>query len=319
MRDSDLPAMASELDRLAIVLKNEINAVHNDGTAFPPPNSLTGQRTFAAPATDTVNLTGTVRIAVVDANGNAVGVPFDFNLDNLATVVGGVPTVHQIRDAINGAYAASVPAIPGLLGATASVNADGALVIAANTAGQGIAINEGTSAEATTGFGFSHYFGLNDFFVGSLVGGTAANITMRSDIVADPQRLARGELASGALASGDTALTIGDGSVAGRLANKFSENLSFAAAGGIPVSTTTLSGYGASILSNNATMAADADDARSFRETVLADVKNKSDSESGVNMDEEMGNLILYQNAYAASARVITTLSEVMKMLTDMV
>jgi flagellar hook-associated protein FlgK len=36
-------------------------------------------------------------------------------------------------------------------------------------------------------------------------------------------------------------------------------------------------------------------------------------------MDEEMANLILYQNAYSASARVITTLSEVMKTLTDMV
>jgi Flagellar hook-associated protein len=92
-----------------------------------------------------------------------------------------------------------------------------------------------------------------------------------------------------------------------------------ASAGGLPAAITTLSGYGANILADNATRAADADDVKQFRTTVLADVQNKSDSISGVNMDEEMANLILFQNAYAASARVITTLSDVMKTLIDMV
>jgi flagellar hook-associated protein 1 FlgK len=323
MRDTDLPNLGSELDRLATVMRDQINAIHNDGTALPPPDSLTGTRTFGAPATDTVNMTGTVRIAVLNDDGTAASVPFDFSLDDLATVVGGPPTIEQIRDAINGVYAVPAPptnpAIPGLTGATASINADGALVISANTAGQGIAINEGTSTEATTGFGFSHYFGLNDFFVGSTVGGLASNISVRSDIVANGQNLARGELNEGTLAVGDTALTSGDASIASRMANKFTENLSFASAGGLPTTNTTLSGYGASILSDNATRSADADDVKNFRQTVLADVQNKSDSASGVNMDEEMANLILYQNAYSASARVITTLSEVMKTLTDMV
>jgi flagellar hook-associated protein 1 FlgK len=319
MRDVDLPNMTTELNRLATVMRDQINAVHNDGVSFPPPNTLTGTRTFAAPATDTASLTGTVRLAVVNASGNAVGAPFDFNLNDLTTVVGGAPTINQIRDAINGVYSAATPPIAGLAGATASINADGALVIDANTAGQGIAINEGTSAEATTGFGFSHFFGLNDFFVGSTVGGLSRNITVRSDIVANPQLLARGQLTEGALVSGGTAITVGDSAVVARMANKFNEALTFTAAGGLPDSSTTLSGYGAAILSDNATRSADADETRDFRQTVLTDVEHKATSESGVNMDEELANLILYQNAYGASARVITTLSEVMKTLTDMV
>lgn len=319
MRDTELPNMTAALDRLATVLRDQINAVHNDGAAFPPPNTLTGTRAFADPTTDTVSLTGNVRIAVVDGAGNAVGAPFDFNLDDLAVVVGGPPTVNQVRDAINGVYSASAPSIPGLVGATASINADGALVIDADTAGQGIAINELTSAEATTGFGFSHFFGLNDFLVGSTFGGLSRNITVRGDIVADPQLLARGQLTDGTLVSGGTAITLGDASVVARMANTFDTALSFSAAGGLPASTTTLSGYGAAILSDNATRAANSDAIRDFRQTVLEDIDTKAASESGVNMDEEMANLILYQNAYAANARVITTLSEVMRMLTDMV
>lgn len=319
MRDTDMPAMNAELDRLASVLKEQINAIHNDGVAFPPLSTMTGTRTFSAPATDTVNMSGVVRIAVVDADGNAVGSAFDLSFADLATVVGGTPTVNQIRDAINGAYAASTPAIPGLAGATASVNADGQLVIDADTAGQGIAINEGTSAESVTGYGFSHYFGLNDLFVASTVGGTAVNIAVRSDIVASPQLLSRGELTSGTLTSGMTAIAIGDGSVAQRLAAAFSEDFSFAAAGNLATISGTLSGYGASILSGNANRAASNEESRAFRSTVLDDIRNKADSESGVNMDEEMADLVLFQNSYAASARVISTLSEMLDTLVRMV
>lgn len=317
MRDTDLPALGSELDRLATVLRDQVNAIHNDGVALPPPNTLTGTRTVTA--TDPANLTGTARIAVLNADGTVAGTPIDLNFADLATVVGGTPTVQDVVDAINGVHAAAVPPIPGLAGATASIDTNGALVISANTAGQGIAINEGTSAEATTGFGFSHYFGLNDFFVGSTIGGLARNITVRSDIAADAQLIARGQLSEGVLTNGSTGLTVGDSSVVSRMANKFTESVSFAAAGALPATSATFSSYGANILGDNATRAADADDVKQFRETVLADVQNKSDSASGVNMDEEMSNLILYQNAYAASARVITTLSEVMKTLTDMV
>ena len=55
----------------------------------------------------------------------------------------------------------------GLTGTPASINANGELVLQALTAGQGVAINERDSAVTVAGGqtrGFSHYFGLNDFF-----------------------------------------------------------------------------------------------------------------------------------------------------------
>jgi flagellar hook-associated protein 1 FlgK len=318
IRDTELPNFGVEMDQLATVLKDQINAIHNDGVAIPPPASVTGHG-FANPATDTVSMTGTVRIAVLNADGTAAGAPMDLNLDDLATVVGGPPTINQIRDAINGAYAASTPAIPGLAGGTASVDANGQLVIAANTAGQGIGINEGTSREAATGFGFSHYFGFNDFFTGSTLGGLSSNIAVRADIVLDPQKTARGQLSEATFAVGDVAITTGDSSVAARMAAAFTAKQTFGASGGLPATSTTLSGYGANILSDNATRASNADDAGVYRLNVLNDISSKAQSASGVSTDEEMTNLIMYQNAYGASARVITTLSEMLKTLTDMV
>jgi flagellar hook-associated protein 1 FlgK len=318
MRDTELPNFGAEMDRLATVLKDQINAIHNDGVAIPPPASLTGDRGFS-PATDTVSMTGTVRLAVLNADGTAAGAPFDFNFADLATVVGGTPTVAQIANALNGAYAASVPPIPGLTGATASTNALGQLVITANTAGQGIAINEGTSQEATTGFGFSHYFGLNNLITGTTLGGLSSNVAVRSDIILDAQKVSRGQLSSAAFTAGDIVLTSGDSSVAERMAEVFTVKQTFTAAGGLPATSTTLAGYGANILSDNATRAANADDAAAYRLNVLNDITAKAQSASGVSTDEEMTNLIMYQNAYGASARVITTLSEMLKTLTDMV
>lgn len=318
LRDTVLPGLGLQLDRLAETLRDQIDAIHNTGTAIPAPNALTGARAFANPAADQVDITGTVRIAVLDRDGRAVGVPMDLDLDDLAAVVGGTPTANDIVNAINGVHAGAVPPIPGLAGATASVDADGRLVIAADNAAHGIGINEGTSRETVTGFGFSHYFGLNNFFVSIPAGGAASNITVRADIVADPQFAVRGALSGDALGAGDTAIAIGDGSVVQQLAAAFQLTLDFGEAGGLSQTHATLSEYAASIVATNANAAARADSDLSYREVIFADIRARADSLSGVNIDEELGNLILYQNAYAANARMISVLSEVLKILSEL-
>lgn len=318
LRDTVLPNLNTQLDNLATTMRDEIDAIHNDGTAVPPPNTLTGSTVFSDTSTDNADITGVARLGVVDADGNIVGTPIDLDFDDLAAVVGGTPTVDDVVDAINGVHAGATPAIPGLAGATASISG-GRLVISADDAANGIAVNEGTSQESSTGFAFSHFFGLNDFFTGSSAGGVARNITVRSELVSDPQLVARGELTEATLASGDVAVGLGDGSVAQRIFARFNENLSFSQAGGLPQTSTSLSGYGAAIVSHNANLASTATSDYEYREVVFNDIKSRTTSESGVNIDEELGNLILYQNAYQANARMINVLSEVLKTLSELV
>jgi flagellar hook-associated protein 1 FlgK len=318
MRDSVLPNLGLQFDALAQTLKDQMNAIHNKGTAFPPPNALTGTRAIT-PSTTAVDFTGTVRVAVLDSAGKSVGTPLDLNFADLATDVGGTPTLAQIRDAINGTYSGAAQPIAGLAGATASIDASGHLVITANSASNGIAINEMDSAEAVTGSGFSNYFGLNDLFVGTTNGGLASNIAIRSDIVSNPANLARGTLASGTVTAGAVALGIGDNTNVNALADQMTSSFLFSATGGLPQLNTTLDGYAGNILSTNARSAADASDRMKFLTATFNDTKNRVSSDSGVNTDEELSNLMLYQNSYAASARLITTISDTLKELIDIV
>jgi flagellar hook-associated protein 1 FlgK len=317
MRDNVLPNLGQQFDALAQQLMDQMNTIHNQGTAFPPPNSLTGTR--ALTGTTPVDFTGTARIAVVDPTGAMVGSALDLDFSALSTDVGGTPTLAQIRDAINGVYSGAAQPIAGLAGATASIDSSGHLVITANSGTNGIAINEMDSSEATTGFGFSHYFGLNDMFVGSTSGGLASNIAVRSDIVANPANLARGTLSSGTIAAGDPVIGSGDNTNINALADSMAATVSFSPAGGLPALQTTLDGYAASILSSNSQAAAHASDDNKFVTGTYNDTKNKWGNDTGVSVDEELSNLMIYQNSYAASARLVTVVSDTIKELIDMV
>jgi flagellar hook-associated protein 1 len=151
LRDNILPNFQAELDRLSDVLTTQLNSAHNKGTAFPPPISLTGTQPVAA--ADAFTATGNVRISILNQITGAVVESVDINLGGLAATA----TVADVVTAINA----------GLTGTPASINANGQLVLQALTAGQGVAINERDSAVTVAGGqtrGFSHYFGLNDFF-----------------------------------------------------------------------------------------------------------------------------------------------------------
>ncbi len=298
MRDTTLPNQAAELNTLANGIFTEINKIHNDGVAFPPPNTLTGTRTIASG--DMFSATGTTHIAVTNASGNLVATPIQLNLAAYATV-------GDFVTALNTALGAN---------GTASI-VGGKLVVDAAVAGNGIAINENDTSVG--GLGVSHYFGLNDLFTGDASVSLSRNITVRSDIAANPDLMSRGELNPAAALVGDTGVTSGDNKVVQRLANQFGSSVSFAASGNLAATTTTFGDYSAQMLSVNATQAAAASDSLGFNEILFEDIRFRADSAAGVSIDEEMASLITLQNSYAAIARVISVTSEMMDMLNQLV
>ncbi len=52
---------------------------------------------------------------------------------------------------------------------------------------------------------------------------------------------------------------------------------------------------------------------------LFENLSNKTQSVSSVNLDEEMANMIVLENAYAASARVISVTSELFDILSEMI
>jgi len=424
LRDTSLSQLQAELDSLATNLRFELDKVHNQGVGLPPQNALSGSRTIAG--TDPFSGTGTLRIAILDANGDFAddgsggAAVFDFDLTTL-------PSPANVTDVVNAINAAFNPAV-----ATASVNANGRLVIQATNLANGVAINESTSAIAVGNatVGFSHFFGLNDLFTtganynsystsqqgsstaalglsGNLVfsgydtvgaapftqsvayvagdsldslaakingdatlSGSGVNITarvvkeggayrlqitdangdnfflsdsgggtlvsamgietdrtgeasilsVRSNIASNSAHISRGSLSlAGAPALGDAGVAIGDNTIAQGLANRFSEKLSFVPAGGLPPLGNTLSGYATSILSLNATEANSVASNLQFRQNLVSELSFQATSISGVNIDEELARMILIQNSYNASAKMISTISEMLETLVNLI
>lgn len=296
MRDTELPEMQAELDRLTEQLRDQLNAIHNQGSGHPAANTLNGQRTFADITVDNIVVDEPVRFSVVDADGVTV---------NTALMPADTYSAEEVQDWVN----ANLP------GATATVSNGNGLQITATNPDHGIAMVDSPNQSVTDGTvtveSLSHYFGLNDFFVtpGNVTGDATTGISqmleVRSDIVDEPHLISRGRLDINATAAGDVAIAAGDNAIITALAEKFDEELPIQAAGGLPLSRTTLAGYGADILANAAMEANSATTQQSFQRTLNAEMEFRRSAVSGVNIDEEMANLVLYQNAYSASARVI--------------
>ena len=118
-------------------------------------------------------------------------------------------------------------------------------------------------------------------------------------------------------------VTIGDGSVATDLAAAFAQPVTFNAApqsgGGLARTTGTFTDYASTILSYNAT-AQSANDKNLQAQTSLTDeLFNKNASVSGVNLDEELASMVVYEQAYIASARLISTTQQLFQVLDDTV
>jgi flagellar hook-associated protein 1 FlgK len=153
--------------------------------------------------------------------------------------------------------------------------------------------------------------------------GMASNATsastvfaVRSDIIADPARVSRAELNSAAgLAAGDIGVTTGDSAIASDLAGVLSSDVTFPAAGSLSATTATFASYASSILSLQSTNAAEAESKLDFNNSYLTTLEARNSATSGVNVDEELANLIILQQSFNASARVLTTASDMLEEL----
>jgi flagellar hook-associated protein 1 FlgK len=174
-------------------------------------------------------------------------------------------------------------------------------------------VNPGGGAPETSVSDFLH---LNDFFVGTDSSGVdlGGAIQVRGDIIDTPSRLAAGALRQDS-ATGDYYVSAGDNAIAQKLATRFTETLTFPAAGGLAQVATTLTGYGTSILSKTSSEFAGVKDLMSAKEAVVNELRYRATSASGVNVDEELANMMVLQNAYAASARLVTIASEMLEVL----
>ncbi len=146
--------------------------------------------------------------------------------------------------------------------------------------------------------------------------GTAAALGVRSDLSANPSLLASGVTQRNA-DTGQYTLGVGDNSIANAMAAVFDAQVAFGASGKIAAGNQTFSEYAASILSQNSSEAARAESQAATQQTLVDSLNLKQGQISGVNLDEELTQLIIYQQAYSAAARVITTNQQLFDVLNN--
>ena len=120
-------------------------------------------------------------------------------------------------------------------------------------------------------------------------------------------------------------MAVGDGSIAEELAEVFNKSVSFSeipgqgTIGGLAASDATFSDYSAKILSVTSVRSQTIEQALNVQGNLREELATKNASISGVNIDEELSNLIIFEQAFLAAARIITTTQELFKVLNDMV
>jgi flagellar hook-associated protein 1 FlgK len=293
-RDRVLPEMDDQLGELGRMVRFTLNAAHNNAVPTPLPSRLTGPRTDFS-GWDAAANSGQAYPSVVDrASGQAVTtITLDAAAADAATVV------------------AQIQAGLGAQG-TASLNTQGALEITLNDPGLGLALNEGTSSITvpdTAGhawrYGMAHYFGLNDLVVGKEASPTS--LAVRPDILADSSKLSAVALT---VESGPPLMAkaggTGDNRPAQSLAAALSRSITAVGRGPIAARETSIIAYAADIVALTAVATDQAKNVQATDQAIVEDLSFRQGNISGVNVDEELSKLVLYQQSYAVSARIVS-------------
>tara|TARA_R110001592_G_scaffold161973_1_gene394862 strand:+ start:511 stop:2829 length:2319 start_codon:yes stop_codon:yes gene_type:complete len=194
MRDDVLPNLQAQLDELAAQLRDQINLVHNRGTAFPGHQELTGQRIFTLPQEQTISLGGTDDVAIVmmDADGAQT---ISIRLSEILSGTGNGQTFGDGTDDSGGITVTELAArledffqLNGAPSASVTLNDQSQLSINLNNTSLGFGFRDETGTADGSDFedasiqfdkdgdgtvdetvsGFSNFFGLNNLFVDGL-------------------------------------------------------------------------------------------------------------------------------------------------------
>jgi flagellar hook-associated protein FlgK len=290
-----------------------------------------------------------VDVAVDDGEGNLTISQVSYRVDNsqsnllnnrysVNNVTGGgtmvMPTTNQplARAMLVDANGVELPRINGQY----TTAQQGFLKIVAGNSSNVIAIDSLNSEEQgqpngsppvdATGRGFSYFFELNNFFTrlssedGDEITGSALNLAIEERLLNNPNLISLGRLVQSVAQTGQDPLYtyerhIGDNHVIQQLAALSNSMISFAAAGGLGATTQTFNGYAGIFIGSASSNASLARSDQENAETLMNGYTQRSDAISGVNLDEELANTIIYQNAYSASARVITVTNDLYNVL----
>jgi flagellar hook-associated protein 1 FlgK len=320
MRDSILPQAQNQLDELANQMSQSLSNQTTSGTAVASGSqsgysvdvgALSPGNSVQLSYTDSSNVAHTITVVALGQGGT---LPQQASPPNSSNQIIGVnfsggmgSVVAQLNAAFGGSLSFSNPS-----GTTLQVlNANGT----ANTVNSLSAT--ATMTSLTSGNAQLPLFtdGTNPITgaitaSGSQTTGLAGRIAVNPALAASPSALVA--YASNTAAGDPTRPNF----ILGQMTNAL---LTYSPDTGIGTAQTpysgTLTGYMSQVVSQQSQAANAATNLQQGQDTVLSALQQRVNSQSGVNIDTEMSNLIALQNAYGANARVMTTIEQMMSTL----
>ncbi|GAB6176451.1 flagellar hook-associated protein FlgK [Desulfobaculum senezii] len=295
-RDQHVGKYKDRLDALAKSLAWEVNRLHSQGVGEQKFTDVTGTYTVnsssVALGSNSSGLAfgdklqkGNVEMFVYDSTDGSVISSGALDFGGGASFDPAVHTLDDVATAINNTFGANV---------TASVS-NGQLRIQSDDPDVEFAFGSDSS-------GLLAGLGINTYFQGS----SASDLELNAAIVKDPELLAMGHV------NGAGEANLGDRVTATNIAKLKDKDV------GISTSREgrteqTLNEYYNNIVGTVGADTSAAEYNYKFNNTLAQNLEDRQEEVSGVNLDEEMGNLIKFQHSYTAAAKLITTADQMLQ------
>ncbi len=304
VRDTKIGSYLDSMDSLTEELVWQVNSLHSEGVGLDPVSSLTGTVEITA-------LTDDLGADFLFSDRFVSGGQFEIVAYDAAGEVSNTYVIDPANDTV-GDLITEINTEAGAGGGeiTASLNADGFFTIQAN-GNHTFAIKHSTGAESSNALAV---MGVNTFFSWTEESGEpnddvfdiTQTLGINAELTADPSRIAAGYLdGNGRVAPGmnDVALAIYS------VQDQVISNL-----GGTGLDT-TLDAYFSSFIAEIGVDVQNASLNKKFNETLLDQYTQRKESVTGVNLDEEMADILKYQHLYQAAAKLISVCDEMMQTL----
>ena len=188
-------------------------------------------------------------------------------------------------------------------------NGNGYMLQITNSTGEQMEISEVASGSPLKTSGFLERIGL-----GVSNCNTASAIQVREDILINPNMLSVGSPEFNTNI-GQYCLNDGNNNVVNRMAKVFAQEQTFGQSGSLSKVKTSLADYASTFVGNIASQTKNTSENKTYQEGLVTSISNKQALASGVDSDEELANLIVYQQSYAACAQVWSASRELIDLL----
>lgn len=146
----------------------------------------------------------------------------------------------------------------------------------------------------------------------------AANITVRGDIKENANLIACGSPTFDSN-KGAYSINAATNNIANKLASTLTSNQVFKQAGNMAKTDTSIHNYVSTFVGNVSSLTKTAESSFEYQSALTQAISDKEAQTSGIDLDEELAQMIIYQQSYAACAQVFTASREILDVLINMV